>query len=147
MMFFLQLHQVRHCLLQTRCGCQGQVKKKAFKVTLWFWQVATGQSVSHCIVRHSLLPPYDKILNLIVQTDKVSLNSSSWNVFMSKAVMSLLHLEPGWSNSSQLPKLMPTGSRRSPGIRPTVGWDERESEDRSRELWVISFMEPHPDGN
>ena len=162
MMFFLQLHQVRHCLLQTRCGCQGQVKKKAFKVTLWFWQVATGQSVSHCIVRHSLLPPYDKILNLIVQTDKVSLNSSSWNVFISKAVMSLLHLEPGWSNSdvslepgysnnSQLPNLMPTGSRRSPGIRPTVGWfsiwDEEESEDRSRELWVISFMEPHSDGN
>ena len=78
-------------------GFQGQVKKKAFKVTLWFWQVATGQSVSHCIDRRSLLPPYAKIVNLIVQTDKVSLNSirSSWNVFISKAVMSLLHLEPG----------------------------------------------------
>ena len=50
-------------------------------------------SVSESNVRCSLLPPYTKIVNLMDQTDKVSLNNI--RSFISKRVMSLLHLELG----------------------------------------------------
>ena len=50
-------------------------------------------SVSESNVRCSLLPPYTKIVNLMDQTDQVYLNNI--RSFISKRVMSLLHLEPG----------------------------------------------------